>query len=373
MKKETLVVNSDSEESTVSPKQSPKRQWIPSASWVTFIRRLIRKVSFKERLILLAGLTLPAVNRITNIGSFGVAVKAINMATQEDLTPEKVYMIAGVVVGVFVLAGLIRSAAGKIELAIDGIALKMVRGIVADQLVALQKAPEDVRQKQLEVFVKGERQFVKNASGLLTDLIKFVSLILVVVLLMALISWLAPLVAGVLIAGLVVILFMMRIRIHGPIRSDKAAGKRAKEELARLREDIATGSSGDDELIGKYLKNDADQLDVKKEKTKQKRKSGITIVSGVSAALAMATALFVAARGDFADIDHSLLIVMILALRLASGQGRTAMDKWSVLLGERESLGQLRRMVEAGRERVVPLMEEAIGVADRGGDDEEDS
>ena len=335
----------------------PKRNWVPSKSWISFIQRLLKKVSLKEKFILLAGLTLPGVGRITNIGSFGVAVKAINMATQENLSTNQVYLIAGLVVGVFVLAGAIRTAAGKIELAIDGIARKIVRGIVADQLVALQNASEEVRDEQLGRFLKGERQFVKNTTGLLSDLISFVSQILVVVLLMALISWISLAVAGVLVGGLVVILVMMRMRIQGPIRNDKKAGKKAKNELSSIREKIAKGSGDSEKMVEKYLQNKADRLEKQKEKSKRKRRGKITIVSGISSALAMATALFIAAQGGFSDLDHTWLIVMILALRLASGQGRSAMEKWSSLLSEREALGQLRRMVEAGRDRVVPLTE----------------
>lgn len=348
---------------------APKRQWVPSKSWFTFIRLLLGKVNQKEKLILLAGLTLPGVNRMTNIGSFGVAVKAINMATREDLSPERVYMIAALVVGVFILSGVIRTAAGRIEQAIGGIARKMVRGIVADQLVALQHVSEEERSEQLEKFLRGEKQFVKNASGLLTDLIKFVSLILVVVLLMAVISWISIIVAGVLFSGVIVILFMMRMRIQGPIRNDKKAKKKATRELSKIREKIAKSGGDTEKMVEKYLKNAADELADKHEKSRRKRKGKITIVSGVSSALAMATALFIAARGGFSDIDHSLLVVMILSLRLASGQGRTAMDKWSGLLGEREALGQLRRMVEAGRDRVVPLTE---GLEARAVDEEED-
>lgn len=309
-------------------------------------------------------------NRLTNIGSFGVAVKAIKMATQDDLTTNQVLLIASLVVGVFLLSGLIRTAAGRIELSIEGIARKMVRGIVADQLVALQNVSEAEKNEQLARFLSGERQFVKNASSLLTDLIKFVSLILVVILLMALISWISPIVAGVLIGGLVVILIMMRMRISGPIRNDKRAGKRASKELTEIREKIAGGGSDTEKLVKDYLGNTADRLEEKKGKTKKKRKSKITIVSGISSALAMATALFLAARGDFAELDSTWLIIMILALRLGSGQGRTAMEKWSGLLGEREALGQLRRMVEAGRDRVVPLTE-GVEEIEENKDDEE--
>ncbi len=344
-------------EAKKSSEALPKRNWVPSKSWISFVRRLLRKVGIKEKCILLAGLLLPGVNRITNIGSFGVAVKAINMATQENLTTNQVYLIAALVVGVFLISGAIRTAAGKIELAIEGIARKIVRGIVADQLVALQNASEEVREEQLARFLSSERQFVKNTTSLLSDLIKFMSQILVVVLLMALISWISLAVASVLIGGLVVILIMMRMRIQGPIRNDRKAGRRASKELSSIREKIAKGGADSEEMVQKYLKNTADQLEEKKEKTKKKRKSKITIVSGISSALAMATALLIASRGGFAGLDHVWLIIMILALRLGSGQGRTAMEKWSGLLGEREALGQLRRMVEAGRDRVIPLNE----------------
>jgi len=348
------------------------RKWMPSTSWFVFIYRLLKKVGWKERLILMAGLTLPAVGRATNIGSFGVAVKAINMATQEDLSQNQIYIITSIVLAVFVLAGLIRTAAGRVELAIEGIALKIVRGIVADQLIALQKVPEELRNSHLKKFVRSEKQFVRNSAGLLTDLITFISLILVLVLLLGLISWVAPPVALVLIAGVISILFTMRLRIHAPIRSDKKAGKRANKELLKIREQLASGDSETDKLVNRYLKNSADRLEAKKEKSKKTRKGKITILSGISSALAMATALLLAARGDFAEFDHSILIVMILSLRLAAGQGRTAMEKWSTLLGERESLGQLRRMVDAGRGRVVPLMEMNVDLEENARDREKE-
>jgi len=345
---------------------------LPSGLWGDFICRLAKKLGFRDRLILLLGLTLPAVNKGTNIGSFGVAIKAIMMGVQGDLTRTEEYVVGGIVFAAFVFAALIRFAAGRVEVAIDRIALQLVRGIAADQLVAMRTVPPESREEALGAFQRAETKFIRNGSNLLRNLITFVSLVLVLLILLAVIVWVSPLVAGIFIAGVVAILLFMRKRIRGPVATNPKVERNAAKELSRVGRRVALAEGGVDQLKERYIRNSADSLANHREKCKKGRSGKISVLSGIGSAFAMAALFFLASDGALSEHDPAVIIVLILALRVSVGNGRTAMEKWSRLLSDRERLGELRKMVVAGTDLYIPPMNPKRRAAEDREDEDED-
>lgn len=328
----------------------------PSASlWFGLFRNLWGRLSTRERFVLFGSLLLPAANRISHLGSFGVTVRCITHSIRHDLDPTTEYLLAGVVFASFLVAAGIQAAAGSVETSLKRLTLRLSRDLMADNLVVRsgEKGKASAR-----VRGGGGGSFAKRVARLLYTIVSFGSLVVLCVSLLGVIFYISPLIAAI-VAGLGVTLFaFLRARIRTSTRNEGRDMKAARIRLDRIALQIAESKREDEELRTSYVDNEFDRLSIDETRRQRVRQAKIVLMAGVGSGIAMGAAFFYASRGYFEKLDPALVIVLILALRLCVMQGRNAMDRWSTMLGERPLLARLRQMASAGSSRETALPEE---------------
>jgi hypothetical protein len=329
-------------------------QLAPSTIWFGFAALLWRRVAGRDRAVCIASLLVPAANRIATLISFGVTIRAIGIAVQRDLAPATEWILGGSIFACFLVAEVISQIAGRVDLAVQRITTRIARGLRAEDLLRARSLPPAQRPEIAKLGRDEEKDFVASSSALMQNLVKFISLVVLVVSLLAVICVLSPVVSGAFALGGVTLLVFLRKRIQP---SDKAASigrKKSRKRLAQMEKDLLSDKEIDEETVASYLDNPYDRLQHQIAREKRARQRKVLAIAGVGSALVMTSIFFLVSRGLFEGIDPAAVVVMILALRLCVSQGKSAMDKWGTLLSERPLMAELRKMAERCAEPAAP-------------------
>lgn len=335
-------------------------RFAPSHIWFRLIAVLWKRVLLRDRFVVIAYFVMPAVNRLTTVASFAIAVRAFTRAIHAPLSPSSELLFAGAIFIVFLLSEFTDVVMSTVQGAIQRICLALARGVRVDVLIQTRgktkpllpdrvdgddsETIEEEGQEKGNSITKGDT--VDKMSNLLQSLIRFMSQILLILALLLVIMWISPVVSLSLMGGGMALLLFMRLRIRGDERSETEEQKEAQEYLLKLEERLCNAKEVTDVDRYNYIENRYDQIRFAKAKTNRARRGKIMSLNGLGVASAMVAIFILASQGFLTGVDPALAVVLILSLRMCTSQGRVAFELWSALLSERELLGDLRKALE---------------------------
>lgn len=320
-------------------------RFAPSKIWFGFAAQLWKRVGTRDRFLVLSSLVLPAANRISTLVAFGVTIKAINRAITAELTLSQELLLAGAILVAFVISEVFSILAARAEVSLQRIALGITRELRADELLRLRAEGVKTRREATERQEASEKDPALSFAALLQNLVRFASLIFLVVSLLLVIAYISPMVSGIIALGGGILLLFLRSRIRPAVSKDQGK-KKARKQLSRMERRLLQTDEIDAAQRSNYLGNSHDRILFEAGKAKRRRQGKVVALAGGGAAIAMASVFFLVSRGHFDGVDPATVIVLILSLRLCVSQGKMAIDKWGGLLSERVLLSELRKMVE---------------------------
>ncbi len=317
---------------------------LPSGEWFGFGTRLWGLLRLRERAIFLAVLTLPATNRIAALASFWLTIRAIRYALQEELTARQELLVGSGVFLAFGTAAALFWAAGRCEMSLKAVILRLVREVIGSKLLRFRELPEAAREAEYRRFHERERQFVMKSTETLFNFVSICTNFILITALCAIILIVAPLVGIALVVGGSAALLALRARAPRKPLSP-GARKQALEDLERAGRDLATGDAPAGECLERYTKSEFDRIHLAESLGKKARQGRILGFVGIGTALLMSGLFFLASEGNFSELDPFWLIVLVLAIRTCIGQGKMLLEKWGSLLTERSTLARFRGVV----------------------------
>lgn len=325
-------------------------RFAPSKVWFGFATFLWKRVATRDRFLVLSCLLLPAANRISTLVAFGITIKSINRAVRGELGSSEELLLGGAVVGAFVLSEILSVLAARADVSMHRVALALSRELRADELIRLRERGVKTRRESLEHLEGSEKDPALAAALLIQNLVRFASLIFLVVSLLLVIGIISPLVSGFIALGGGILLLFLRLRIRPSLNREQSR-KLARRQLASMECRLLAAEDVDKSVVANYLRNAHDRILFEAAKAKRRREGKVVALAGGGAALAMVSVFFLVSRGHFDGVDPATLVVLILSLRLCVSQGKMAVEKWSRLLSDKVILSELRKTAEHSAQR----------------------
>ena len=144
---------------------------------------------------------MPAIHKIAFLGFFGVAMRLIMAAANGRIPDQWKLPAGGGVFVVFTVAALIQMGGEKARIAMKKTDNRLIRRVLARHLLPLRERPDDEREILLKAYQRVEGPLVVRSIQVLNQAISLGAAILLIGVLLALITFLVPVLGGMMILG----------------------------------------------------------------------------------------------------------------------------------------------------------------------------
>lgn len=297
----------------------------------------------RERIVGFLALFLPILNRIAILGSFGLAMKLIIAAARGEIHPEWRWATALGIVLAFGLAGLLRRTGEQVSLALESSSLRIARRILAENLIKARELPKAQRRRIARRFQKVEDSLARKWSAIQVNLVELAASLAVIGVLMALVTWVLPLIGVIMVGGGILALCYFCIRVKRSRESPPLRG--ARSELKQLIGRMEKGVKDPRRFVRNFENNSVDRSRAIRRRESRELKSKLSWLVSGGAAVVMVSVFYLASEGWLEGKDPVLLLLFAFALRFSMLQSETVFLKWTLLLKEREAASLLSRVL----------------------------
>lgn len=300
-----------------------------------------------EKGLSVLALFMPALNRLAMLGSFGLAIKLILASATGKIEPEWRWAIALTLAATFALSSLIRWTGDKVFIALHTTSLRIVRRLIANNLLGARELMKKERGKVARNFRKVEARLVRKWSTILVNIVDLAASGVMIAILMTLVTWVLPLVGGLMMSGgiLVLLYFCFRIKKskgNPPLRE-------AQMDLDKLVKRLVGGKGQSQNVVKSYENNRVDRIRSSDFRKPRELKSKLSWLVSGGAAVMMVSVFYLASDGWLDGKDPVLLILFAFALRFSIFQSENVFFKWTLLLRERDAARLLSRVLQGDK------------------------
>jgi len=316
---------------------------IPSRTWGQGARALWRSLSFRERAVIVMGVFVPALDQISRLVSLGVMMKAVSRGIRQPLDLDSRIWLGLVILVAAGVAALIQLFSTKVKKDLKIQLTKIIRRSYGRMMVATDALSVDERKAEVQYLVNEERNFMSSAMSGASTLVEFVASIMIVFALLIVLTWFNWIVGAIILSAGLSALLILRLRIRKNVRQESDLGDERKK-VTRILEGIAESGKNRKTLIEDYTNNQFDFLTFAEQEAKSSLERRISTAMNFGSAILMAVVfLLVSSQGAFDENKMVWMVVFVFGLRMVVSNGKTAMLKWSGVLGEKKSLMELAK------------------------------
>jgi len=316
---------------------------IPSRTWGQGARALWRSLAFRERAVIVMGVFVPALDQISRLVSLGVMMKAVSRGIRQPLDLDSRIWLGLVILVAAGVAALIQLFSTKVKKDLKIQLTKIIRRSYGRMMVATDALSVDERKAEVQYLVNEERNFMSSAMSGASTLVEFVASIMIVFALLIVLTWFNWIVGAIILSAGLSALLILRLRIRKNVRQESDLGDERKK-VTRILEGIAESGKNRKTLIEDYTNNQFDFLTFAEQEAKSSLERRISTAMNFGSAILMAVVfLLVSSQGAFDENKMVWMVVFVFGLRMVVSNGKTAMLKWSGVLGEKKSLMALAK------------------------------
>ena len=326
-----------------------------TANMLGFGLRYLNRLEGRERVTLIIYLFLPSASKLAALGAFAVSVRAIVEVAKHRVGVGGTVGWGVALILCMVIATLVTWWQRSTLLSCREIIVRSMRRITGGWLAATRALPESERKEVLEAFAAYEDRSFNQCLGTLLAMLELCAGILLVAAILAGLTILTPLLGFMIIAMGVTMFFFLSGRIISkrPSRMHDLAHSE-REKLKELRASIVeeVGEVEPPELVRRFEDNPYDRSQIGSYAEQKRAEARDSALIGMAAMVALLGTFVLISMGYFSLENPVLILVFILALRLAIAQGKNCLEKWSIVLSGRAVLSRLLRMVSTDKDDV---------------------